>query len=469
MDDVMDRVRSIINNKKFRFIVKLLLVGLFIIFSVIIANKHEHWSDEAQSFLLARDTSFLEVFKYMKYEGTPPLWVLVIKIFIFLGGSYKTFFILPIIFNTIGLILFEYKIKAPWYIKLLFPFTYFIFFQYTIVARSYCLVFMMLMIIALIYKRRFDKPILYAFILFIFMNISLHTLMISGSFYLIYIIESIIEKKIKLKKIQWGLALMFVELLLTAIITYPAADCNFGRSTSQSFFHVLLEATIGSELNVILEIVLGIIIIGIFLITFKREKLVNLLILLLPISFVLMFIAFQIWHVGVIWLLLFSYFIISNQLNESKLIKYFTLLVCLVQGYWSISSVTYDYTNKYSASYDTAKYLEEYVDNDKLIYGFGYSKTAIQPYFKENIFDNRVTNKSFNIWKNGSEELYLLNSFDNGVDVYVISDFYKQYYLNLIKFLEYSGYERTEYKGATYIKDHVYESEGFIIYKKKSE
>ena len=67
---------------------------------------HEHWSDEAQSFLLARDTKLSELFHYGKYEGTPPLWFLIIKLFLALGGTYGTFFLLPILFSTIGLILF---------------------------------------------------------------------------------------------------------------------------------------------------------------------------------------------------------------------------------------------------------------------------------------------------------------------------------------------------------------------------
>ena len=111
MDDVMFKIKKIINNDKFKFFSKLLIIGLFLIFSILVAGRHEHWSDEAQSFLLARDNSFLEIFKYIKYEGTPPLWVLVIKIFILFGGTYKTFYILPIIFNTMGLVLLLYKVK----------------------------------------------------------------------------------------------------------------------------------------------------------------------------------------------------------------------------------------------------------------------------------------------------------------------------------------------------------------------
>ena len=138
---VNNKINKLKQNKVINFIIKTLIIITFIILSIIIADKHEPWSDEAQSYLLARDTNFIEIFKYMKYEGTPPLWVFIIKIFLSLGGTYQTFYILPIIFSTIGLILFEYKIKVPWYIKIIFPFTYFLFYQYTIVVRSYCLVF----------------------------------------------------------------------------------------------------------------------------------------------------------------------------------------------------------------------------------------------------------------------------------------------------------------------------------------
>lgn len=467
MDDVMFNIKKIINNDKFKFFSKLLIIGLFLIFSILVAGRHEHWSDEAQSFLLARDNSFLEIFKYIKYEGTPPLWVLVIKIFILFGGTYKTFYILPIIFNTIGLVLLLYKVKVPWYIKVLFPFTYFIFFQYSIVARSYCMVFPMLMIIALIYKKRFDKPILYSFILFLFMNISLHTLMIAGSFYLIYIIESILDKKIKLKKVKLGLVLMFIMFLLTTIIVFPSSDCDFGVGVRVSLFRVLMEATIGSNLNVFLETLFGIIILVVFIVSLNRTRFINFLILLLPVSFVLMFVAFQIWHVGVIWLLMFSYFIISGAIMDSRLIKIFVVIVCLVQGYWNVSSIIYDYNNNYTGAYDTYKYLEDYVNDDYKIYGFGYSKTAINPYFDKNIFDNKLIDKAFHIWISGSKEMNLMDVIDPNVDIFVISDFYKNDYLSLISFLEYNDYEKYEFEGFSYIKDHIYETQGFIVYKKK--
>ena len=40
-------------------IYKILVIVLFIVIAIFVAKTHEHWSDEAQSFLIARDNSFV--------------------------------------------------------------------------------------------------------------------------------------------------------------------------------------------------------------------------------------------------------------------------------------------------------------------------------------------------------------------------------------------------------------------------
>lgn len=458
------KINQIKQNKIIKSIIKVLIIIAFIILAIKISGKHEHWSDEAQSYLLARDTNFIEIFKYMKYEGTPPLWVFIIKIFIFLGGTYQTFYILPIIFNVIGLILFEFKIKIPWYIKIIFPFTYFLFYQYTIIVRSYCLVFPLLMLIAISYKNRFDKPSLYLISLFLFMNISLHTLIISGSLFLIYIIDIITNEKINTKKNKITNIVIFIELLITTIVTIPSKDCSFGTDNMTNLFHVISESTIGSELNIYIEIILSIIILSIITLTLKKGEYFKFFLLFTPVIFIYIFITFQVWHVGIIWILLFTYLIINNQINENKIIKIFIVLVCLIQSTWTISSINYDYSNKYSAGKDAADYLKKYVEENKIIYGLGYSKTAIQPYFEKNIFSNKIVNKAFNIWTKDRGELDKTKLINFDVDIYVISDMYKERYPQVIKFLNNMKYKKHTIKGYTYIKDRIYETESYIIY-----
>lgn len=466
MDDVRNKIEKIINNKKVRLVAKILIILLFAGISLFIAFKHEHWSDEAQSFLIAKDTTFLEAFKYIKYEGTPPLWVLTIKLFILCGGTYETFYLLPIICSLFGLVLFEFKIKAPWYIKVLFPFTYFIMFQYTIVARSYCLVFPILMMLLILYKNRFKKPLLFAFILFLFMNISLHTLVIAGSIYLLHIIECVKTKKVKNKEIMMSLVVIFLEFLLTTIVTIPASDCSYIMRIGESLFKIMSEATVGSELNWFLEFIVGVLVIVVLNYKITKENVFKFLVLFTPLLLILMFICYKDWHIGIVWLLIFYYLVTTNKINDSKLIKIFTVLVCVVQIYWTGNSMYYDYNNNYSASKEVASYIEKYVEEDKIIYGIGFNKTAIQPYFDEQIFDNRMTDKLFYLWANDNKERFISKVSKDDPDVLIVCDFQMEYYLMLMKTLKDRGYRETRFIGNIYMKDRIYVPEGYLVYEK---
>lgn len=120
--------RSIIEIVKNNLLNIVILIS-FIILAIIFSNYHEHWSDEVQSWLIARDNSVLEIIKYTKYEGTPCLWFLILKLFINLGFTIDSFYLIPIIFTSIGLYLLLFKTNIPWYIKILFHFHILYFFK----------------------------------------------------------------------------------------------------------------------------------------------------------------------------------------------------------------------------------------------------------------------------------------------------------------------------------------------------
>lgn len=149
-------------KKFFEIMVETLALVSFIVLALFIGSKHEPWADEAQAWLLARDTTIPELLQnYMGYEGSPALWHLILKAFISLGWQYQYYYIIPIIFSAIGVAILEYKTNLPLYIKIILPFTYYIFYQYSIVARSYCLIFPTLMYIAILYKKKLEKPFLF--------------------------------------------------------------------------------------------------------------------------------------------------------------------------------------------------------------------------------------------------------------------------------------------------------------------
>ncbi len=449
---------------------KILVISIFIVLAGLSSEFHEPWSDEAQSFLIARDTSLSEVLSYMKYEGTPPLWVFILKLFIFLGGTYETLYILPIFFSTIGLIIFEFKIKAPWYIKLLFPFSYFILYQYTIIARSYCLIFPVLMLLALVYNKRFERPILYSIVLYILMNISLHTLIIAGSLYLIYLIEVVKDKKYKTKKISIACILIFITLAVTVLITLPAEDCVYMSNGGKNFLYVITEETIGNDEPTIIQGVITVLfLITLYIIMRKKDNkdFFEISILFLPLLAFFMIVTCQKWHIGIVWILFVSYLIMKDIINKDLIAKIFVTFICVVQVIWTFKSYKYDIFENYSASKNAAEFIKQYNYEELYIYGLGYSVTAIQPYFEKNIFDNKESDKAFNLWKvdgNYSQT----EKFVTDADIYVLSTIYltEEVYEN-IKKIDENLYEKYKFSGNIYVKDDIYEAEEYIILVKK--
>ena len=68
-----------------------------IIFSILIIGIgyfHEPWSDEAQSYLIAKTESVKNIFfEISSSEGCFPLWVLILKLLINLGLPYEKIYL----------------------------------------------------------------------------------------------------------------------------------------------------------------------------------------------------------------------------------------------------------------------------------------------------------------------------------------------------------------------------------------
>ncbi len=70
------------------------------------AGHHEPWADEAQSWLIARDNHTLAGLLYaVKYEGTLPVWHLLLKAFQLAGLDYGHIYIIPLLLTAAGVVI----------------------------------------------------------------------------------------------------------------------------------------------------------------------------------------------------------------------------------------------------------------------------------------------------------------------------------------------------------------------------
>jgi hypothetical protein len=168
-------------------IVEAIIFGVFIFLMGVGIAVHEPWFDEAQSWLLARDASVFDLLHtYLPYEGHPPLWYLVLKIATTAGLPYKSINVIGAGIAALGVLQLLLDRDAPLAVKALLPFTFFIAYQYTIVSRSYVMMFPILIGILAIYRRRRERLWLFVVLLVLLSQVSLHGTSIAGGLVLLY-------------------------------------------------------------------------------------------------------------------------------------------------------------------------------------------------------------------------------------------------------------------------------------------
>lgn len=451
---------------------------------LLICPHHEHCADEAQAWLLARDASFWDIItKYVRYECTPALWHIILKIFILFKLPYNLFYIIPIIFSSIGVGLFLFKSKFPLWIKTLFPFSYYIFYQYTVVARSYCLVLPLLAGLAILYSRKLERPFLFTLLLILFSNICSQCFIIACAIFLLYLSEFFKGLKKKefspssLKQNIFSIALIGVFLILTFYMTTPPSDFMYSNPSHISIItigtglNLLGNVLVMNTNNAILDI-LGAILLIIFILSFykKSYKIVEFLIIFCPIVFFLSIFYWAGQHLGIVFfLILFAFWIHfdESKLNfkQNKLFYVLFLIILLVQINWTIKSVKYDLKNNYSGANRVAQFIKENSKPKSEIYGFGYEIVAIQPFFKKNLFYNHKKDTTFFIWST-STELYRKEDMINcrNANITILS----ANMLTSEPIIDNNIYDSYYIKSGHYFKNKVMHDESFIIIKKKN-
>ncbi len=183
--------------KKFSDKIAWLIFGFFLIIILFGAINHSPWRDEAQSWLIVRDLSFSEIISQMPYEGTPPLWHILLFPLVKSGLPYASEFILHYLIAAATIFLLIFYSPLPRLIKFTAPFSYYFLFEYSIIARNYSLSALLLFIIATLYNKRWQKPILYSVMIFLLSWSNIHSLIpavLLGSFFIFDLIKKLIKE-----------------------------------------------------------------------------------------------------------------------------------------------------------------------------------------------------------------------------------------------------------------------------------
>lgn len=463
--------------------INVLVFIIFLLFSLLVGSKHEPWADEAQSWIIARDASYSEiVWNIARYEGSFPLWQITLKTCILMGLKYEYLFIIPIIISAIGLIIFLRKVEAPRYVKILLPFTYYIFYQYTIIARSYCYLLIAFPLLIVTYKRRTEKPLNYVLSLIIMSLISMHGMIISGILAILFFIEVVKQKKIKKTIIDFCiLGLIF---LVEIIILFPPTDLYMTVAASFSFLQIIksiLDSIIIGNGNIVFKIY-NLITVCLLLLAFS--KMFNLknkdTIITMSILFIFMFIIrFASHHSGILFLLIMfgiiSYY--DEIIEKNKKFDKLLIVVLILYTVLSIQSGINDYRYEYSGAKEMASYIEKMKYDEKKIVGFGFKDISLQPYFEKKLYTN--WDETIYRWSYKNKDFYTycnIGKIDRSeftdVPEYIVLEWDEND--SKIKLIEQYIKESNKYeieyrtKGYEFFKNSYSETEGYTLYKLKN-
>ena len=390
---------------------------IFIVFCIsVIALSlfHEPWYDELQAWAISKDTIYNILFVIPHYEGHPPLWYLLLKPFtrmnLFPDIGLK-FVNLGFMIAAVWLLIFKSKFPAP--VRFLLPFTYFIFYQYSVINRPYCIYCLSLFLIADAYKSKNEHPYKFSALLALLSLSCVFGMAVAFGFSVVWIIELIKNKTSWHSKSYISLFILFIFACLIMLLIMPKensyalnnfyaqdkvlqilysifilpADALFFDLFSYgnaSLFYIdfsyLFQHINNPKLCYIKTLFFAGFFIGciinVFLVCLFRQ-LKSILIFLIPfLSFILIsciYIAPH--HIGLMTILLISVFWIvfsANTIylndNYKKLLIFFMVLTIAMQIYWSISAGIRDFKYDYFPHKAEYMFLKQYnLENYKIM------------------------------------------------------------------------------------------------------
>lgn len=230
-------------NRTWEFIA----LAAYAILMAWVAWHHEPWADEAQAWLIARDSTLSELFlKRLHYEGSPGLWHLLLWFMIRAHVSYAAmhWIVVGVGIATAYLVL-RYS-PFPLWIRLLLPFSFGLASETAVVARSYSLVPILVFAICMALTAKRDRPVLFAVLVGLLANTSLPSAVYSAGFVALYLLrDSAWASKSKvalagqvptsretmsLRKLLPAAAVLLAFWAAAVYTATPAPDVNFGKA-----------------------------------------------------------------------------------------------------------------------------------------------------------------------------------------------------------------------------------------------
>jgi len=396
--------------------------GVFATWIGIVAftlRYHEKWADEAQAWLIARDLDLKTIwFHELRYEGSPGLWhtILWLAQHVF-HARYDALGYIGMADATAGVALLIFKAPFPRYLRWPLAFTYFMVYQYAVIARPYTLLPLLAFSAALLFKD-IERPERMTIVLVLLANLSLHGTILAGCLGLVYLIDAYqmcttLDPRVR-RRYWICIGVMAAVFVFVVLILRPTPDVGeFAKKNVISKMPAAIQAMQPTKLTKLASITSGaffdfwlpsaafILVAGWWCLLRRRLLLFALPVTLLIALYVLIH-GYAHHHGTVFVAAITALWIAFPTAAECKTFNVFQrralysviavlLLLCAVNIWDAEVAMRNDYLYPYSGAKDAADYLRSVGADRQKIIGFLYGAVGIQPYFDRNILANFPT------------------------------------------------------------------------------
>jgi hypothetical protein len=462
-------------------LIPLIAAGAYALLVALTIGRHEPWADEAQSWLLGRDASLAQLWGHlMHYEGSPGLWQTLVHALIRLGLPYSAYNFISAGLALVAVVLLLRYAPLPLFIRVALPFTYYLCYQYAVIARSYALIAPLLFAIAVIYTEAPRRLVLMTVLLALLAGVSVHGFMISGCIWVVlygplWLRIRRLQPAERLNLVLAGIAYGSV-LVFFLICAWPAHDVAFAEHRGLANLHLLPDVAKAGLAGAFT----GYWVTSLALIALSWPVMWRgggwLFFLLATAAFCLFgtIVYTQLWHFGVLFLAwLFAIWISAHKTRVTAPTVLALLGAIGFQCYWTAAAIRYDWGHAYSGSLTAAEYFRQSGLPSGGLYAIGYPSTALQPYFSANLFSDfhagappaywdwskqNTANDPTALFASERREFVLVGYKEMGE---------KQRWANLLPLLGYRPLRN--FRGETFWQTRVFEDESYDLYRKTSD
>jgi hypothetical protein len=386
---------------------------LYALAIILVGARHEPWFDEAQAWLIARDATPLEIItRYGRYEGTPPLWHLILWAPAHLGYPYRFLWLISGSFALAGAGLVLFRAPFPFLMRCGIVAGYFFAYQYPIVARSYVLDLALFPLLAMLFEKRLEQPLAYCAVLALLANANTHSFLISGILGLDYGVAAFRSSRWKESRVLAGAALYGVFALAAVAMAWPPNDVSFGTygiSPLMAFRAAVLMAEPFVErvdiwaqagpsgVSQLWGMVCTVVLLSPSLLLFSQARTQMLFLGAFAVFFALTAAKYgQPWHSGVLYMVwVFALWVSWPSLPKlaplERMALFASLFVILaVQAWYTAAAWSREVSQTYSPGENVAKAIANYrqIHPDAHVEAFGCKTFAVQPWAPRNLFHN---------------------------------------------------------------------------------